>query len=68
MVTETGNLLEIEIVNFWPNRVIGDATLPPEKRLTRTNITRLAPETALMPSGLLGPVRILRASRSLAAP
>ncbi len=27
------NQLEIEVVNFWPNRIIGDDALPPEQRL-----------------------------------
>jgi hypothetical protein len=58
-IKPTGNRLEIEIVNFWPNRIIGDQSLPPEKRLTRTNIRKLTKSTALMDSGLLGPVRIL---------
>jgi hypothetical protein len=53
------NRLEIEVVNFWPNRIIGDASLPPEKRLTRTNIRKLTKDTALMESGLLGPVQVL---------
>jgi Glycosyl hydrolases family 2, sugar binding domain. len=51
------NLLEIEIVNLWPNRLIGDAALPPEKRRTRTNI-KFKADTPLVPSGLLGPVVI----------
>jgi hypothetical protein len=34
------NDLEIEVTNLWPNRLIGDQQLPPEKRLTRTNITK----------------------------
>jgi (4-O-methyl)-D-glucuronate---lignin esterase len=55
----TGNKLQVEIVNFWPNRIIGDQSLPPEKRFTRTNIRKLTKDTALMESGLLGPVRIL---------
>ncbi|HVM50781.1 MAG TPA: glycosyl hydrolase [Candidatus Acidoferrum sp.] len=55
----TNNELEIEVVNFWPNRIIGDQSLPPEKRLTRTNIRKLTKDTPLMPSGLLGPVRLL---------
>ncbi|MEI7909977.1 MAG: glycosyl hydrolase [Verrucomicrobiota bacterium] len=54
------NPLEIEIVNFWPNRIIGDASLPESQRHTRTNIRTLTTKTPLMPSGLLGPVRILR--------
>ncbi len=53
------NKLEIEVVNFWPNRIIGDAALPKEQRLTRTNIRKLTKDTKLMESGLLGPVRVL---------
>jgi hypothetical protein len=53
------NKLEVEVVNFWPNRIIGDAALPKEQRLTRTNIRKLTKDTPLMPSGLLGPVRLL---------
>ncbi len=60
----TGNTLEIEVVNFWPNRLIGDAKLPPEQRRTRTNIAKFDDAkgdknyTTLMPSGLLGPVTL----------
>jgi alpha-L-rhamnosidase len=50
------NELEIEVVNLWPNRLIGDQQLPPEKRLTNTNITKFTANSPLMPSGLLGPV------------
>jgi hypothetical protein len=32
------NDLEIEVVNLWPNRLIGDATLPKEQRFTVTNV------------------------------
>jgi hypothetical protein len=64
----TGNLLEVEVVNFWPNRIIGDQFLPAEKRFTRTNIRKLTQETALMESGLLGPVRLLKAEAALAKP
>ena len=53
------NQLEIEVVNFWPNRIIGDASLPKDQCLTRTNIRKLTPETPLMKSGLFGPVRLL---------
>ena len=55
------NNLEIGVVNFWPNRIIGDQSLPPKKRFTRTNIRLLTKKTLLMASGLLGPVRILSA-------
>ena len=53
------NKLEIEVVNFWPKRLIGDAGLPPEQRRTKTNLRKLTPDTKLMESGLLGPVRLL---------
>jgi hypothetical protein len=52
-----GNVLEIDIINLWSNRVIGDASLPHEQRLTRTNI-EFKPDDPLLPSGLFGPVRL----------
>ena len=52
------NQLEITIVNLWPNRLIGDADLPPEKRFTETNIRKFTKVTQLFPSGLLGPVTL----------
>ncbi len=53
------NKLEIEVVNFWPNRLIGDAALPKEQRLTQTNIRELKANTPLPDSGLFGPVKLL---------
>lgn len=32
------NELEVDVANLWPNRLIGDATLPRDKRLTVTNV------------------------------
>ncbi|MGH9447918.1 MAG: glycosylhydrolase-like jelly roll fold domain-containing protein, partial [Terriglobia bacterium] len=59
------NRLEIDVVNLWPNRMIGDSLLPPEKRFTETNISiyydRKKPQK-LLPSGLLGPVTVLAGS------
>jgi hypothetical protein len=49
--------LEIAVTNLWPNRLIGDAALPVEKRLTKTNIG-LSKDQPLLESGLLGPVRL----------
>jgi hypothetical protein len=53
-----GNRLEIDVVNLWPNRLIGDAALPPEKRFTLTNVKKFKKDSPLMPSGLLGPVTL----------
>ena len=61
VIKSGSNELEVDVVNFWPNRIIGDASLSPEKRFTRTNIRKLTKDTALMPSGLFGPVRIMTA-------
>ena len=76
-----GNRLEIEVVNLWPNRLIGDGRLPKRDRLTRTNVRtyernlpaafpcwwnldceerkKTGAQPPLLPSGLLGPVRLL---------
>lgn len=32
------NQLEIDVVNLWPNRLIGDGLVPKNQRLTRTNV------------------------------
>jgi hypothetical protein len=56
------NLLQVEVVNFWPNRIIGDASQSPAKRLTRTNIRKLTAQTPLEPAGLFGPVWLLESS------
>jgi hypothetical protein len=72
------NDVEIEVVNLWPNRLIGDAGLPKEKRLTKTNVRtydtmasgtygcgicegrkKSGQSAVLLPSGLLGPVRLV---------
>ena len=55
------NKLQIEVVNFWPNRLIGDARLPVAQRLTRTNIRKLTAKTPLESAGLFGPVTLLEA-------
>lgn len=60
------NILEIEVVNLWSNRLIGDQHLPPDERRTETNITKFTGESPLQPSGLLGPVTLKR--ESVAAP
>ena len=55
------NELEVEVVNMWPNRLIGDGKLPESKRLTKTNINKFNGPVAdnyLRESGLLGPVKI----------
>ena len=52
------NKLEIDVANLWPNRLIGDAALPPEKRFTVTNVQKFKKDSTLLESGLLGPVTL----------
>jgi hypothetical protein len=52
------NVLEIEVVNTWVNRIVGDLQLPPENRIVATDkLTRT--DTPLQTSGLLGPITIV---------
>lgn len=77
------NELEIEVVNLWINRMIGDEQLPldskwkdfetllewpdwfkngrprPSGRYTFSSCRHYAKDTPLVPSGLLGPVRLM---------
>ena len=53
------NHLEVQVVNSWRNRLIGDRGLPASQRRTATNIT-IREDWKLASSGLLGPVRLLK--------
>lgn len=57
---EGENELEIEVANLWPNRLIGDQALPEEKRISWTTWNPYKKDSPLLPSGILGPVTILR--------
>ena len=50
------NELKIEITNLWANRLVGDAKLPKEKRVTR--VTQKVPIGGPHDSGLFGPVQL----------
>jgi hypothetical protein len=53
------NRLEIRVANLWPNRLIGDAGLPPDQRVAWTTWNPFKKDSPLLPSGLLGPVRLV---------
>ncbi len=52
------NKLEIRVTNLWVNRLIGDMQ-PGASKITYTTMPFYQANSPLLPSGLLGPVRIL---------
>jgi hypothetical protein len=52
------NVLEVTVANLWPNRLIGDAGLPEQERIAKTTWNPFTKDTALLESGLLGPVSL----------
>jgi hypothetical protein len=58
-IKPTANMLEIKVVNLWPNRLIGDSFLPADRQFTHTNVHHFTQSSSLLPSGLMGPVNIL---------
>ncbi|MDB5147361.1 MAG: hypothetical protein JWQ57_1381 [Mucilaginibacter sp.] len=65
-VKPTGNILQVDVVNLWANRVVHDLSLPVDKRLTKTHevfrFDMLNVNTPLLESGLLGPVKVYAAT------
>ena len=59
-----GNRIEIRVTNLWPNRLIGDLRPDGGKKITWTEYSPIfaglqwKADSQLLPSGLLGPVRI----------
>jgi hypothetical protein len=53
------NTLEIKVANLWVNRLIGDKQPGVTKPYTYTAVEFYKADSPLLPSGLLGPVRIV---------
>jgi len=58
-----GNKLEISVTNRWVNRLIGDMQ-PGAKKITYTTMAFYTARDPLLPSGLMGPVRMLSLARA----
>ena len=54
------NALEVKVTNLWVNRLIGDAQPGVTKKYTYTTQPFYQADSPLLPSGLLGPVRVVR--------
>ena len=63
-IRKKDNRLEIDVANLWPNRLIGDQALPPEKRVSWTTLKPYRADSPLLPSGLLGPVSLISMASS----
>lgn len=58
-IVEGKNRIEIEVVNTWLNRILGDRLLPQNERRVIPHTAPWKEDTPLQESGLLGPVRIV---------
>jgi hypothetical protein len=56
------NDLDVRVANLWMNRLIGDAQ-PGAQKIAFTTLPTYKPDAPLRPSGLVGPVELLRPAR-----
>ena len=60
LLKQGGNEVRIEVVNNWRNRLIGDARLPEAERQTYATVNPYNAASDLQPSGLMGPVKVVK--------
>jgi hypothetical protein len=53
------NKISIKVINTWVNRLIGDQQSDVTEKYSFTDIEPYKADSALLPSGLLGPIRVL---------
>jgi hypothetical protein len=57
------NRLQVKVSNLWVNRLIGDQQVGVKQKYTFTTQAFYRADAPLLPSGLLGPVRVLKVTR-----
>jgi hypothetical protein len=60
------NTIQVKVTNLWVNRLIGDAQPGVTSKVTFTTLPFYKADSPLLPSGLLGPVRLLEATTASA--
>lgn len=60
------NTVVISVTNLWVNRLIGDAQPGETNKITFTTMPFYKADSPLLPSGLMGPVRVLEAKQAAA--
>jgi hypothetical protein len=58
VLKEGSNQLAIKVINAWVNRLIGDEQ-PGAEKYTFADIRPYKANSPLLPSGLLGPVKVI---------
>lgn len=56
------NTVQVKVTNLWVNRLIGDVQPGVTNKITFTTLPFYKADAPLLPSGLLGPVRVLAAT------
>ncbi len=54
------NAVEVKVTNLWVNRLIGDQQPNVTRKYTYTTMPFYRADSPLLPSGLLGPVQLVR--------
>jgi hypothetical protein len=57
------NTLEVKVTNLWVNRIVGDQQPGATEKFTYTSQRFYRANSPLLPSGLLGPVQIVRQAK-----
>ena len=55
------NQMIVKVTNLWPNRLIGDEKMPESQRITWASVSLYKADSPLLPSGLLGPIKVISA-------